>query len=116
LGKASEARQHYEQALSKSPSIEADTAHGVIGEHSSLLHNLAGLTAQQGDVERALDLWNQSLDLYEKIGDVQGKAATLANMAWAAGQQGDRERQRHLNLEAVQAFVAVRAWLLSAQY
>jgi tetratricopeptide (TPR) repeat protein len=92
LGKAGEARQHYEQALRQSPPIEADTAHGVIGEHSSLLSNLAGLIAQQGDVERALDLWNQSLALEEKIGNVKGKAATLHNMASVIAQQGDVER------------------------
>jgi len=72
---------------------------------------MANVFAEQGDVEHALELWSQSLPLYEKIGDVQGKAATLANMAWAAGQEDDRERERSLNLEAAQALVAVRAWL-----
>jgi tetratricopeptide (TPR) repeat protein len=92
LGKTSEAGQHYEQALSQSPPVEADTVHDVIGEHWALLHNLAGLTAQQGDIERALDLWNQSLALNEKIGDVKGKAATLHQMAGVINQQGDVER------------------------
>ncbi|MEM1009050.1 MAG: tetratricopeptide repeat protein, partial [Myxococcota bacterium] len=47
---------------------------------------------QQGDVERALSLWNDSLTLKEQIGDVQGKAATLHNMAGVIAQQGDVER------------------------
>jgi tetratricopeptide (TPR) repeat protein len=78
---------------------------------AATLHQMAGVIAQQGDVERALGLWKQSLEIKEKIGDVQGKAATLANMAWAAGQQGDRERERGLNLEAARALAALRAWL-----
>lgn len=44
-------------------------------------------------------------------GDVKGKAATLANMAWAAGQQGDPARERELNLQALAALVSVTAWL-----
>ncbi len=92
LGKTDEARQHYEQTLRQSPPIEADTAPAVIGNRSALLHELAGLTAQQGDVERALDLWNQSLALKEMIGNVKGKAATLHQMAGVFAQQGDVER------------------------
>ena len=50
---------------------------------------MAYVIAQQGDVQRAFQLWNQSLELKEKIGDVQGKAATLNNMAYVIAQQGD---------------------------
>jgi tetratricopeptide (TPR) repeat protein len=53
---------------------------------------MAGVIAQQGDVQRALDLWNQSLALKEKIGNVQGKAATLHQMAGVIAQQGDVQR------------------------
>ncbi len=54
------------------------------------LNNMAGVIADQGDIEQALQLWNQSLELCERIGDVQGKAATLANMAYIAGETGDK--------------------------
>jgi hypothetical protein len=47
----------------------------------------------------------------EQIGDVQGKAATLANMAWLAGRQGNAEEERRLNLEAARALSDVRSWL-----
>ncbi len=40
-------------------------------------HNLAGIYAQQGEVEDAIALYKQSLDLKERIGNVQGKAASL---------------------------------------
>jgi len=92
LGKAGEARQHYEQALSQSPSIEAEPAAGLVGNRAALLHNLACLTAQQGDIKHALDLWNQSLALKENSGDVIEKAATLNQMATGIAQQGGVER------------------------
>jgi tetratricopeptide (TPR) repeat protein len=53
---------------------------------------MAGVIAQQGDIERAIALWEQSLELDERIGDVRGKAATLGNMAGVIAQQGDIER------------------------
>jgi Tfp pilus assembly protein PilF len=57
---------------------------------------MAGVIAQQGEIERALQLWQQSLEIKERIGDVQGKAATLANMASLIAQQGDIERALQL--------------------
>ncbi len=84
---------------------------GDVKGKAATLHQMAGVIAQQGDVTRALNLWQQSLALKEQIGDVQGKAATLANMAWLAGKQGNVAEERRLNLEAVQAFAQVGAWL-----
>ena len=71
---------------------------------------MARVIAQQGDIERALQLWQASLDLYERINDVQGKAATLANMAYVAGKQGDRTQQLTLNLQAAEALGKARAY------
>ncbi|KAB8331772.1 tetratricopeptide repeat protein, partial [Scytonema tolypothrichoides VB-61278] len=47
---------------------------------------------QQGDISGAIALWEQSLEIKERIGDVGGKAATLNNMARVIAQQGDIER------------------------
>lgn len=45
-----------------------------------------------GEVGPALGVWEESLRLKEQIGDVGGKAATLANMAGVVAQQGDVQR------------------------
>jgi tetratricopeptide (TPR) repeat protein len=92
LGRTSEARDHYQQALDKSPVIETDSTPSVIRERADLLGNLGQLTDQQGDTERALEFWNQALDLYEKISDIQGKSTVLHDMAGVIAQQGDAER------------------------
>jgi tetratricopeptide (TPR) repeat protein len=57
---------------------------------------MANVIAQQGDIERALQLRQQSLEILERIGDVQGKAATLHQMAVVIAQQGDIERALQL--------------------
>jgi hypothetical protein len=49
------------------------------------LSNMAGLIAQREDIEGAIALYQQSLEIDERINNVQGKAATLANMAYLAG-------------------------------
>ncbi|HMZ18959.1 MAG TPA: CHAT domain-containing protein, partial [Blastocatellia bacterium] len=56
LGKTAEARRNYDRALALCPEADAN-------ERSGILFNLASLVAQQGDVKRALDLWQQSLQL-----------------------------------------------------
>jgi tetratricopeptide (TPR) repeat protein len=48
--------------------------------------------AQQGEVEQALELWKQSLEIEERVGNAQGKAATLHNMAGMYAQQGEVEQ------------------------
>ncbi|MGH9839798.1 MAG: tetratricopeptide repeat protein [Blastocatellia bacterium] len=85
LGKAAEASEHYALAFAQCP--EEDRPN-----RGAIAHNWADLIAQQGDVGRALDLWQQSLAIQEQIGDVKGKAATLSMMAGVIAQQGDVKR------------------------
>jgi Tfp pilus assembly protein PilF len=53
------------------------------------LHQLAGIYANQGEVAKAIAFYEQSLELKEKIGDVQGKAATLHCLAIIYANQGE---------------------------
>ena len=71
---------------------------------------MAFYIAQQGDIPGAQVRWEEALALQERIGDVRGKSSTLANMAWAAGEAGQAERERALHREAIKAFKAARAW------
>jgi tetratricopeptide (TPR) repeat protein len=58
--------------------------------------------AQQGDVDRAMELWQESLEMLDKIGDVKRKAATLANMAGVIAKQGDVVRAMKLWQESLE--------------
>ncbi|MFB2879936.1 tetratricopeptide repeat protein [Floridanema aerugineum] len=48
---------------------------------AAILHNLAEIHTQQGEVEKALTFFNQSLEITERIGDIKGQAATLHDLA-----------------------------------
>lgn len=104
LGDTEDAVAHYEKALSLCPEVD-DL------RKAATLHNMAGVIAAQGDIERAMQLWQDSLELTERINDVQGKAVTLANMAYVAGESGDKTRQLELNLQSAQALASARAYL-----
>jgi hypothetical protein len=43
-----------------------------------IVHNLATLDANQGEIDQAITFYQESLELTGKIGDGQGKAITLA--------------------------------------
>jgi tetratricopeptide (TPR) repeat protein len=66
-----------------------------------MLNNMASMIAWQGDIKRALELWQESLNLIGQIGDVQGKAATLSNMAGVIARQGDIKRALDLWQESL---------------
>jgi tetratricopeptide (TPR) repeat protein len=82
LGFVQEAVTHYQQVLDLCPEEE-------LQEKATTLNNMALIFAQQGDISKAIALYEQSLEIKEQIGDVQGKAATLNNMAQVFAQQGD---------------------------
>ncbi|MEH2424569.1 MAG: tetratricopeptide repeat protein [Nostoc sp.] len=59
---------------------------------ASNLSSMARVIAQQGDIPKAIALWEQSLEIQQQIGDVVGEAATLNNMAGVIADQGDIAR------------------------
>ncbi|MEH1897070.1 MAG: hypothetical protein V7K94_17555 [Nostoc sp.] len=52
------------------------------------MHQLATLYANKEEVDEAIALFNQSLEIKERIGDVQGKAATLNCLEYLRRQRG----------------------------
>jgi tetratricopeptide (TPR) repeat protein len=59
---------------------------------ATTLNNLARIYADQGDVEQAIALYQQSLELTERIGNVERKAFTLGLMAKLLAKHGDFNR------------------------
>ncbi len=63
---------------------------GKVSLQAWALHEIAYLYAQQGENNQAIDYYQQALDLRELIGDLQGKAETLAMLGQVlADEQGD---------------------------
>ena len=82
LGRVEDAVAYYQQALDLCP--EAD-----LENKATTLNNMALVIAKQGDIQEAITLWQQSLEISERIGNVGGKGAILNNMAQVIAQQGD---------------------------
>lgn len=89
LGDTVSARMNNERALSGCPPSDEL-------RKSATMHSLAGLEAQQGKVARAIELWQQFLEVKERIGDLHRKASTLHEMAGMIAQQGDSARALQL--------------------
>jgi len=61
----------------------------AIAPDAIMYYNLAKAEVTLGEVEAAFQHYQQSLTLVEGIGDIQGKAATLAGIAGIYAQQGE---------------------------
>ncbi|MBN3943374.1 tetratricopeptide repeat protein [Nostoc sp. NMS9] len=85
LGFVQEAVAHYQKALDLCPEEE-------LQEKATILNNIASVIADQWDIPRVIALWEQSLEIFEQIGDVKGKATILNNIALVIVQQGDIPR------------------------
>ncbi|MEG5057808.1 MULTISPECIES: tetratricopeptide repeat protein [unclassified Microcoleus] len=59
---------------------------------ANTLYQLGWIQDDWGNPKEAIAFYQQSLEIYEKIGDVQGKAATLHNLAIIYANQGDVEK------------------------
>ncbi|MDZ8224195.1 tetratricopeptide repeat protein [Nostoc sp. ChiVER01] len=70
IGEVDRALNYYQQALNLCPAEDEQ-------ELASIYHYFGILKANKREVEEAITLYNQSLEINERIGYVQGKAATL---------------------------------------
>jgi predicted ATPase/DNA-binding SARP family transcriptional activator len=64
------------------------------------LHAAGSLATRQGDYEPAAALFEQSLALWEELGDVAGTARSLLSIGTVAAEQGDQERAIELSERA----------------
>jgi tetratricopeptide (TPR) repeat protein len=69
-----------------------------------LLHTQAGFKAGLGDLNGAMALFQQSLDLKERLGDLQGKARTLHQMALVSEVRDDLNGAMQLYQQSLDTF------------
>ncbi|MEH2076628.1 MAG: tetratricopeptide repeat protein [Nostoc sp.] len=82
MGEVDRALNYYEQALNLCPSEDQQ-------ELASIYHHFGMLKANTGGVDEAIALYNQSLEISERIGNVKTKAATLHNLANIYAHKGE---------------------------
>ena len=82
MGEFDRALNYYQEALNICPAEDEK-------ELAAIYYYLGMLKADNGDVAQAIALFNQSLEITERIGNVQGKAANLHQLGIIYADKGD---------------------------
>jgi predicted ATPase/DNA-binding SARP family transcriptional activator len=96
-GHLAEGRRWLDEAIERGGSEPSDI-------RARALHAAASLATRQGDYERAAELSEQSLALWEELGDVSGTARALLSLGTVAAEQGDQERAISLSERAAELY------------
>ncbi|HMI99837.1 MAG TPA: BTAD domain-containing putative transcriptional regulator [Gaiellaceae bacterium] len=96
-GHLAEGRRWLDQALARGASEPPEL-------RARALHAASSLATRQGDYERAAELSEQSLALWEELGDVSGTARSLLSLGTVAAEQGDHERAISLSERAADLY------------
>jgi len=89
MGFVDEALEHYQQALNQCPD-------NALKEKAYILEAIAGAIADRGEINRALNLYQQSFVILEHIDDFQGKALVLSGIANVIARNGEIDRALEL--------------------
>ena len=95
LGLPKDALAHYEKALDLCPKDDLE-------EKALILNNMAKVISNEGEIEQALQFYEQSLEIADYIGNTQIKSAIFTNMAWIIAQQGNSERALKLYRQSLE--------------
>ena len=91
-GHIAEGRRRLEALLARFP-LRTDSGSRAL-VHASALDSLARMASMQGDTDTSLNLEQQSLDLFERLGDTVGVSGALFGLATTLQQRGDLEGAR----------------------
>jgi predicted ATPase/DNA-binding SARP family transcriptional activator len=96
-GHLAEGRRWLDEALDQGAGEAADL-------RARALHAAASLASRQGDYDRAAELSEQSLALWEELGDASGTARSLLSLGTVAAEQGNQERAIELSERAAELY------------
>ncbi|MEH2002927.1 MAG: tetratricopeptide repeat protein [Nostoc sp.] len=82
MGEVDRALNYYQEALNICPAEDE-------AELASIYHHFGMLKADKGEVDEAIALYNQSLEIKERIGDVQSKGGTLHQLGILYADKGE---------------------------
>ena len=77
---------------------------GNLQGRAATLHEKATILRDRGDLDAALELYNQSLEIKEDLSDFKNRAATLGMMAKIYVTRGDLDIAMKLNQEALEIY------------
>ena len=73
-------------------------------ERAKVLVEAAQLRAQSGNTSEALRLYEESVQLFDQLGDVRGRAMTMGNIARLRAQRGDLDGALRFHEESLRVF------------
>ncbi|MGJ5672180.1 MAG: tetratricopeptide repeat protein [Nostochopsis sp.] len=97
MGEVYQALKYYEQALNLCPAEDE-------AELASIYNHFGMLKADKGEVDEAIALFNQSLEIKERIGNVPGKAATLHSLGIIYANKGQVDKAIALYNQSLEIF------------
>ncbi|WP_442944929.1 tetratricopeptide repeat protein [Nostoc sp.] len=97
IGEVNQALNYYEEALNLCPAEDER-------ELAAIYHCLGMLKANKGEVDEAIALYNQSLEITQRIGDVQGRAGTLQSLAILSANKGEVDEAIALYNQALEIY------------
>ncbi|MEH1775115.1 tetratricopeptide repeat protein [Nostoc sp.] len=97
MGEVDRALNYYQQALNLCPAEDEQ-------ELALIYHDFGILKASKGEVDEAIALYNQSLEITERIGNVQGKAATLHQLGILYANRGEVDQAIALYNQSLEIF------------
>ncbi|MEH1829126.1 MAG: tetratricopeptide repeat protein [Nostoc sp.] len=95
MGEVYQALNYYQQALNLCPAEDEQ-------ELALIYHHFGMLKDDKGEVDEAIALYNQSLEITERIGNVQTKAATLHQLAGIYANKGEVDKAITLYNQALE--------------
>jgi non-specific serine/threonine protein kinase len=105
-GHLTEGRRLLDEALALTtgldgPDAPPEAAEEVLALRARALNGAANLAHAQGDFQQAIALHEAALALRRRLDDSRGVAASLYNLALAAGEEGDFDRAAALHAESL---------------
>ena len=100
LGRANLVLGHTDTALDSFEHAQKCTSDDRL--RSILMNEMASIFRQRGDVDKAMKMYEDALQILERIGDEKGKSATLHSMASIFRQRGDVDKAMKMYEDALQ--------------
>ena len=79
---------------------------GEVRERAVTLGDIARLRARKGDVDEALRLHHEELEVYERLGEVRERAVTLGDIARLRARKGEVDEALRLHTRSSKSMSA----------
>ena len=95
--------------------MKSSSNSGTSVSRAVALGDIARIYADKGDVDQALKLHQEELEVYEQLGDKRSRAVTLGDIARIYADKGDVDQALKLHRERLEGIRATRGQALAGR-